>query len=96
MTYWEILAEAWERKNRRLSPWLLVLVLGLLVPSVIHSIFHLLDWAVWGLGLTSSAPREILSPYFQDATGLGLLVHAGVNLTALILMGVLLVLVVRK
>ena len=79
-----------------MKAWLLVLIVALLVPSVIHSIFHLLDWAVWGLGLASSGPREILSPYFQDATGLGLLVHAGVNLTALILIGVLLVLVVRK
>ena len=65
----------------------------LLVPVVLHSIFHLLDWIVWGLGLPSLAPREILSPFFQDATPLGLAVHAGVNLSVLALVALLLAII---
>lgn len=69
----------------------LVLVLVLLVPVVIHSIFHLLDWAVWGLGMDPHVVRQVLSPAFQDVTPLGLAVHAGVNLANLALIGILLV-----
>ena len=67
----------------------------LLVPVIVHSIFHLLDWIVWGLGLPSLAPREILSPFFQDSTPLGLAVHAGVNIAVLVAIAVLLAMVVR-
>ena len=67
----------------------------LLVPVIVHSIFHLLDWAVWGLGMDPTIVRAILLPAFQDATPLGLAVHAGVNLATLAALAILL-LMVRK
>ena len=67
----------------------------LLVPVIVHSIFHLVDWAVWGLGLEPTLLREVLLPFFQDVTPLGLAIHAGVNLATLAALAVLL-LMVRK
>ena len=57
----------------------------LLIPILLHSVFHLLDWIVWGLGGPSTWGREVLSPFFQDASPLGLTVHAGVNVAVLVL-----------
>ena len=63
--------------------------LALLLPVLAHSLFHLLDWLVWGLGGPSTWARELLSPFFQDATPLGLTMHAGVNVATLVLILVL-------
>lgn len=62
-----------------------LLIVLLLLPILTHSIFHLLDWIVWGLGGPSTGVRELLGPFFQDATPLGLTVHAGVNVATLVL-----------
>lgn len=62
-----------------------VLLWIFLVPVLLHAIFHLLDWIVWGLGGPSTGARELLGPFFQDVTPLGLTVHAGVNLATLVL-----------
>ena len=75
--------------------WTFALIFWLLVPVALHSLFHLLDWVVWGLGGPSTWAREIMSPFFQDTTPLGLAVHAGVNVATLVLIGVLLALVVK-
>ena len=65
------------------------MLLGALLPVLAHSVFHLLDWLVWGLGGPHTAARELLSPFFQDATPLGLTMHAGVNVATLVLLLVL-------
>lgn len=75
---------------------LLVLVGVLLVPVFLHSLFHLLDWAVWGLGLDPTEVRAFLLPFFQDATPLGLTVHAGVNVATLFAIGLLLAMVIGR
>ena len=73
---------------------LLIAVAVILIPVFLHSLFHLLDWAVWGLGMSPTDLRASLLPFFQDVTPLGLTVHAGVNVATLVAIGVLLATVV--
>ena len=59
------------------------LVLVLLAPSILHAVFHLFDWIVWGLGGPSTMARTLLQAFFGSTGTLPLAMHAGVNLGAL-------------
>lgn len=67
-----------------------LVAVALLAPTVLHGLFHLADWLVWGMRRHDLAPlREGLLPYFGHTTQ-GLVFHAIVGWTNLVLIGLLL------
>ena len=57
-------------------------------PFLVHELFHLLDYFVWGLRQEPSIALSLLFPFF-DETPLGLSVHTAVFLAVMILIGLL-------
>ncbi len=79
-----------------MRPALLLTIVFLAIPTAVHSFFHLLDWAVWGVGMDSTEIRHLLLPYFQDDTYLGLAAHAAVATSVLVLVGILFAIVIAR
>ena len=72
-----------------MRPALLLVLASLTIPTAVHSLFHILDWFVWGVGLTPLELRHLLLPYFQGETLLGIAMHAYVATTVLVLISLL-------
>ena len=48
-----------------MRPALLLTIILLAIPTAVHSFFHLIDWAVWGVGMSSTEIRHLLLPDYQ-------------------------------
>ena len=79
-----------------MKPALLLVLASLTLPTAVHSLFHILDWFVWGFGTSPLELRQLLIPYFQGATLLGIATHAAVAVTVLALIGVLFAIIIVR
>lgn len=61
-----------------------VIILSILVLNVLHGIYHLMDWLVWGMQMNEPHLREPLSALFGHHM-LGWTLHAVTNLSMIIL-----------
>lgn len=63
--------------------WRTIVVLVLLVPQVLHDVYHLADWVDWGLGSPALLPiADLLFPLYGSHDLVGFSVHAITQLLA--------------